>query len=144
MGVSKSKETSSPIFRQFAGAYGGGKGDYTQSSRLAGSLEGVLGNSDFLNPDYGPQTENESNLINSLMDLTAGRGAVRGLGSPTQSGLATALAPTLVDLRNQDIQNRTAVRSQDIAGLLELIGLAMPQVVGGQSSTGRSTGLNIF
>ncbi len=77
------------------------------------------------------------------MDITAGRGAVRGLGAPTQAGLAQTIAPTLAGMRQQRVENLMGargqdigVRGQDIMGLLELAGLTMPQVVGGQRGTG--------
>ena len=145
MGASKSKSTSAPVFKEFPGAYPTGvAGSREKSGELAGSLESLLADQSFLQPDFAPQTTNEQNLLNSLMDVTAGRGAVRGLGAPTQAGLAESIAPTLLGLRQQDIQNRLGARGQDIGGLLELIGLAMPQLIGGQTSTSRSGGLKIL
>lgn len=41
-------------------------------------------------------TTSEQGVINNLMDQTSARGAVSGFGAPTQSALATAIAPTMV------------------------------------------------
>lgn len=139
-GFNKSEEESNPIFKQFAGAFGGAGNDYTKSSELGGQLQEMLGDRSFMDQGFGPQNANEQNLLNSLMDVTAGRGAVRGLGAPTQSSLAASIAPTLVDMRQQGISNQLGARGQDIAGLSELIGLAMPQLIGGQQSTGSGKG----
>jgi hypothetical protein len=56
--------------------------------------------------------------------------------------MASAIAPTLIDLRNQEIQNllgaqgaETQRYGMDMQSLLEMIGYAMPQIMGGQSST---------
>lgn len=130
-GRSYSNQSSEAIFKQFAGAFG--EEGYGKSGELAGMLESILSGGG----DYGAESGAEQNLINSLMDQTAGRGSVRGLGAPTQSGLAQAIAPTLVDLSQKK-------RGQDIGGLLELIGLAMPQTVGGQKSQGSGGGWKIL
>lgn len=130
-GRSHSQQSSQAVFKQFAGAFG--EEGYGKSSELAGLLESILGGGG----DYGVESGAEQNLLNSIMDQTAGRGSVRGLGPPTQSGLATAIAPTLVDLSQKK-------RGQDISGLLELIGLSMPQTVGGQSSHGSGGGWKIL
>lgn len=125
--------------------------------RIGGQLESLLGEGvrgafgqpleqALLQPEFGPTTASETAVLESLMDLTAGRGAVRGLGAPTQAGLAQTIAPTLVGMRQQGIQNLmgaraqdVGVRGQDIMGLLELAGLSMPQLIGGQESRGRGT-----
>lgn len=130
-GRSHSQQSSEAVFKQFAGAFG--DEGYGKSSELANMLQSIISGPG----DYAAQTGSEQALINSLMDQTAGRGSVRGLGAPTQSGLATAIAPTLVDLS----QKR---RGQDIGALAELIGLAMPQTVGGQRSHGTGGGWKIL
>jgi hypothetical protein len=130
-GRTHSKQSSTPIFKEFSGAFG--EEGYGKSSELANMLQSLLTSGG----DYGAESGSEQNLLNSIMDQTAGRGAVRGLGAPTQGSLATSIAPTLVDMS----QKR---RQQDIGGLLELIGLAMPQVVGGNVSSGSSGGWNIL
>jgi hypothetical protein len=116
------KQVSDPVFRQFPGAFGASP----ESGRLAGSLEDILSGG----TRFEPRSMSETNLINSLADLAGGRSAVRGLGAPTAGSVAGAIAPTLVGLRQGE-------RGQNIQGLLELIGLAMPQVVGGQRTRGR-------
>lgn len=124
--------------------------------RLAGQAEGILGqesdlfnmlSNELMNPSFAPQTSSEMSLINSLMDLTSGRGAVRGLGAPTQQALATSIAPTLTNQRNQRVSNlaqalgiEQGFRGQNLGGLLELGTLAMPQHVF-QPETKSSAGL---
>lgn len=115
------------------------------TSPFSKSLEDML-----LRPSYGPDNASETALLNSIMDLTSGRGAVRGLGAPTQSALAQSIAPTLVDLRQKDVQNllgagqeNRATQTMQLQSLMELIGLAMPQLQSGSTSTGYSKGLGL-
>ena len=158
-GTSSSRESSTPVFQTFPGATGdatyGTSGqifNQTQGITTAGvqspfakSLEDTL-----LNPKFGARTDSEQALLNSLMDTTAARGAVSGLGAPTQSALATSIAPTMVDMRNKNIEQLMGAKGQDVQqwqtqlqALLELVGLAMPQVMGGNQTTGTSSGFNI-
>lgn len=130
-GRSHSQQTSTPVFEQFAGAFG--EEGYGKSAELATMLQDLISSPG----DYAATTGSEQALIESIMDQTAGRGAVRGLGPPTQTALGQAIAPTLVDLS-------TKRRGQDIGALAELIGLAMPQVVGGTAGHGTSGGWKIL
>lgn len=161
-GSSGSSGASFPIFKELYGAYGGQNKDfwgnptgfnesYTKSADLAGQLEGMLsgaGNNPFsqelsqalLNPSFGPTSSSEEALLSSIMDQTAGRGAVRGLGAPTQTALAQSIAPELIGMRQQNIQNLMGTREQNLRGLLDLVGLAMPQTVGGSATTEGSKG----
>ena len=159
-GGGHSEQTSTPVFQQFAGAFG--NNDYSKSTQLAGMAEkGLNANTPFtsafdkpleealLNPSFMPTSQADQNMLNSLMDLTAGRGAVRGLGAPTQSSLAQTIAPELLQMQQGQVQGLTNARAQDIGlrgqdiqqqqgsmqALLNLIGLAMPQVVVGASTT---------
>jgi hypothetical protein len=153
-GGGRSHEESKTIFKDLPGATGdtgyGTSGDVFNQARgmttagmqspFSKSLEETL-----LNPQFGARTSSEQALLNSLMDTTAARGAVSGLGAPTQSALASAIAPTMVGMRNQDISSMLQGRGQDtqayqsqLQALLELTGLAMPQTVSGSSTTGSS------
>ncbi len=138
---------------------------YGPSSRLSKSAESLISGGltspfsqsledSLLRPSYGPDTASETALLNSIMDLTSGRGAVRGLGAPTQTALAQSIAPTLVDLRQKDIQNLLSAEQQNLGAtnthtamqlqaLMELIGLSMPQTQSGNASTGSSSGYGI-
>lgn len=100
-----------------------------QASPFQGAYEQAV-----LNPSYAPTSASEQNILNSLMDLTASRGAVRGLGAPTQESLATAIAPTLEESKQNNINNLMNAIQTQIAELtakgglgLELAGLQMPQ-----------------
>ncbi len=57
-----------------------------------------------LHPSYSPTSAAQQGILNSLMDVTAARGSVRGLGAPTQTALAQAVAPELVQAQNNYIQ----------------------------------------
>lgn len=148
---------SAPAFQTFGGSYG--DTDYSTSKRLSQQAEGMIGSKSafstpleqmLLNPKYGAGNANESALINSLLDATAGRTATRGLGAPTEGAMGAAIAPTLVSLRNSEIQNLLGAEASanqgkqlDLQALLEMIGYAMPQVMGGNvsSESQRSTGI---
>jgi len=155
-GQQHQSSTSAPVYQQFPGATGEtgygtsnalfqqGVGTTTQHSPYDQPLSNAL-----LNPSYEPTSAAQQNMLNSLMDLTAGRGAVRGLGSPTQSSLAQSIAPTLEQMNQNQISGLTAARGQDITQqanimqmLQQLIGLAMPQVVGGNQSQSSGSGYN--
>ena len=122
-----------------------------ESSRLAGKAESLLGTAPtsvfkspleqaILRPQFGPSTASDSALLDSLASLTQGTSALRGLGPATPSGLAQSLAPALIGMRQQNIENlmgagQTDIGQQlqqrgiDLSGLLELGGLAMPQTL---------------
>lgn len=87
-------------------------------SPFSKSLEDAI-----LNPQFGARNDSEQALLNSIMDVTAGRGAVSGLGAPTQSALATSIAPTMVDLNQKYVQNLLGAREGDIALRGQDIGL---------------------
>ena len=166
--------------KEFPGAFG-----TPDSARVANMLQSLLSGSpagqdrassayeqplqeSILQPKFGADTASEKALLGSIMDATAGRGSVRGLGAPTQTALAQSIAPALINLRQQDIGNLQSalsgdigsqisqrgqdigqilgVRGQDIGGLSELIGLSMPQIVAGQKSKqfGAQAGLCCF
>lgn len=50
-------------------------------------------------------TPEQTSLLGQAQDVTAGRGAVRGLGAPTQASLISATAPLLANFRQQNIGN---------------------------------------
>lgn len=126
-----------------AGAYGTTSDPYAASKRLSTQLEGMIGGQNpfgtpleqaLMNPQYGPSNAAEISMINSLMDITAGRTSTRGLGAPTETGYASAIAPTLVDMYQKNIGNLlggfNAYGDQsrtNMQALTELISLAMPK-----------------
>ncbi len=103
-------------------------------------MEELLGAAPERQP-FAPQTESEQAIIDSLIDLTQGQTATRGLGPATEGALAQSIAPTLVGFREAEAQRGLQKRGQDIQGFLELAGLAAPQVIGGQVS--KTTGPGI-
>ena len=118
-----------------------GTGEKREASRRLGTtLEQLLTGAQEQQP-FAPQTASEQAIISSLIDLTQGQTAVRGLGPATQGSLTQAIAPTLVGFRESEAQRGLQRRQQDIAGLLELAGLAAPQVLGGQVSKTTGPGL---
>ncbi len=149
--MGSSKQKSSPVFQTFPSAWGE-TDNYGRSSQFGNQAAGMIGTgtaydaaleSAILNPSYAPTSAADQSILNSLMDITAGRGAVRGLGAPTQTSLAQAVAPQLVQNRQMQIQNLMGGQGQalqskgiDLQALMELIGYAMPQVVGGTQSSG--------
>lgn len=157
MSKSKSTGTSAPVYQTFGGSYGAN--DYNASKRLSQQAESMIGQQNpfatpleqaLLNPSFTPNTGAEQALISGLMDQTAGRTATRGLGAPTESAYAAAIAPTLVDLRNTQIANLLGAQqgaqsgnASDLQALMELIGYSMPQIMGGNQSTEttKTTGL---
>lgn len=125
-----------------------------EAPSLAGLLEREL-----TQPSFAPTTESEQALLSQISEMTQGASALRGLGPATQASLAQTLAPALVQQRQQrvsnlqqalggqlqqraqDIQSGLGIGSQQaqtIALLMELAGMAMPQRIGGTTST--STG----
>ncbi len=166
-GVKGGIDTSKLQVQQFPGAFG-----TPDSARIAGNLESLLGGgpefgftsafqqpfqSAVLSPEFGADTASEQALLKSISSLTQGASAARGLDQATPGALAQNLAPALIGLRQQDIQNLSGglqqeiglrgqdigIRGQDIQGLTELIGLAMPQIVAGQQAKGKSGGLEV-
>jgi hypothetical protein len=92
---------------------------------------------------FGPQSTAETNLLNSLMDLTNARTAAAGLGPASSTTLARNIAPTLTNLRQQNVQNLLQERGQTLGGLLQLAGLAAPEstvVEEGRSDIGLQLG----
>lgn len=149
--------SSAPVFQTFGGSYG--DTDYSSSKRLSKQAEGMIGSKSafstplenaLLNPQYGAKSPHETALINSLLDATAGRTATRGLGAPTENSMASAIAPTLQSMYQQNVQNLMGAdtnfnqgKQLDLQALMEMIGYSMPQVMGGNVSTesSRSSGL---
>lgn len=133
---------------------------YSRSGAFGNQLAGMVGAGTsydqallnaVLNPSYAPTSAADQSILNSLMDVTAGRGAVRGLGAPTSTSLAQAVAPQLVQNRQSQIQNLLSGQGQalqgkaiDIGALSELIGYAMPQIAGGTTSSGSGKGIKIL
>lgn len=133
------KSSSELQVKEAAGIFGEGE-KRKASKRLGTTLEQLLTASPE-QQSFAPQSASEQAIISSLIDLTQGQTAVRGLGPATQGSLTQAIAPTLVGFRESEAQRGLQKRQQDIAGLLELAGLASPQILAGQQSTQKGPGL---
>ena len=161
---SSSGSTSSlPMFFTNPGAFGGSShfwtpesGDYEASSILANRASDMIGaaspfskslEDSILHPSYAPTSAADTAMLNDVMDATGGRTASRGLGAPSQTALAEAIAPQMMQNRQNQIANLMGAQGlaqqgqgQNLQGLLELIGLAMPQVMGSSYSQGKQSG----
>ena len=148
------KQKSSLQTQQFPGLFGTdvGSGIGQQLQDIFGGGQSQIGSqliNELLNPTFGATTASEQSLLDSVIGQTGGRTAARGLGAPTEGGLAKALAPELIGMRQGRITNllgalgaERGFRGQDIQGLLELAGLSMPQIVAGQRGSGFQFGIN--
>ena len=121
--------------RQFPGVFGS-----PESADIASQLRGLISAPRETQP-FAPQSASEQAIIDSLIDLTQGQTATRGLGPATQGSLAQAIAPTLTGFRQQEAQLGQQRRAADIGALLELAGLAMPQIIAGQQTRQTGPGL---
>lgn len=160
-GFGYQSESSSPTYAMFPGSYGyqPGQGPYAQSRGISNDIRNMIGQESpyqstlqnaLLNPQFGPQNQAETSLINSLMDLTAGRSAASGLGAPTQLALETSIAPTITGMQNQYIQQLLggqglwqSGQTNNIQQLLELLGYAMPQTIAGNKGSGMGFNANL-
>ncbi|MDE2015968.1 MAG: hypothetical protein KGJ89_05080 [Patescibacteria group bacterium] len=150
MGLFDSLFGSAPSTSQTTLPNAWGNIGYAQSGQLADMMKALLGGQSssyaqplqnaITNPQFGPQNVNEANLLRSLADMTQGTSALRGLGPATPSALASSLAPALIGLQQQNVQNLMggmgldlASRGQTLGGLDQLLGFAMPQNVITQS-----------
>ena len=134
-GVSKSDTNLQLATKEIPGVFG-----TPESARRAGQAESLLGRQSPLagllqNILSGGQTAGEAGFAGTIGDIVGGGG----------QDLSKVLATNLVSQRQGDIGNiLRGGRGQQmeqlgaIRGLLELAGLAMPQVVGGQTVTGRT------
>lgn len=122
--------------------------DYSKSSSIGDQILGLVGQggttsplynklmSAIDNPQYSPTTATGKNLIDDLMTQTGAKSAVNGLGAPTQSSLASTIAPTLQNMQQQYVSNLQGQQQTGISALLQALGYAMPQVVAGNESKG--------
>jgi hypothetical protein len=94
------------------------------------------------NPTYGVNNPNDTAMIDSLMDVTAGRGAVSGLGAPTQSSLMTSIAPTLADIRNREMGYLSTGREGDIAMRGQDVGMRGQDIGRNTELRGQDIGIN--
>lgn len=133
------KSSSKLQTKETPGIFGAGI-EREASRRLGTTLEQLLTAQPEQLP-FEPQTASELSILESLIDLTQGQTAVRGLGPATQGSLVQAIAPTLVGFREAEATRGLQRRQQDIAGLLELAGLSAPQVIGGQVTQSKGAGL---
>jgi hypothetical protein len=128
VGIGSGSAKSDLDVRQLPGIFGAQ--DPGASRRLGLNIEDLLGQ----DVGFGGRSGAENQLISELIDITGANTAVRGLGAPTAESIASSIAPTLLNLRQQ----RVGERGQRSQLLLELAGLAAPQVVAGQRQRERS------
>lgn len=152
--VSFGQQKSGLQTEQFPGLTGTPEGQQVAQAlqSIFGGGPGRIGQQlgqELLAPTFGPTTESEQALLDSILSQTQGQTAVSGLGPATEGALGQAIAPTLVQQRQQRISNLQAAldpqlgrREQDIAGLIGLGELIMPQVVAGQRSSGFGFGVS--
>ena len=110
----------------FPGLFGEGANEtekYTSGGIIGSELMKMLTGG--YKSEYSPA---EKSFLSDVKSQTQGESAVKGLGTSTESGLAAKLAPAMLGLQQQKL-----------GGLLELGGLAMPQVVSGIRSSGKSS-----
>jgi len=113
--------------RQLPGIFGAG--DPNKPREIGLNIQDLLGQ----DVGFGGRTDAENQLISELIDLTGANTAIRGLGAPSAESIASSIAPALLNFRQQRVQNRGG----QVQSLLELAGLASPQVVAGQTSRER-------
>lgn len=108
--------------------------DPERAAKIGTTLETLL---------TGPQgptpfkpTETQQQVLESLADFAQGQTAVRGLGPATAGSIAQAVAPRFAQFAEAEQQRTLGRRGQDITGLLELAGLAMPQTTFQQKPAG--------
>lgn len=118
-----------------------GAQDPGKPRQLGLDIERLLGQD--VNVGFGGRSQAENQLINELIDITGAQTAVRGLGAPSAESIATSIAPTLVDFRRQRQAEAAGERTSRVGGLLELLGLAAPQVVAGQREKQRRFNVGI-
>ena len=90
----------------------------------------------------------EQALLGGVTEQIGGQNLPIGLGATSEDALSQAIAPTLLNTRNQEISNLMAAldpqlqrREQDIAGLISLGELLMPQRIGGTQGQGFGIGI---
>lgn len=101
--------------------------DPARGAKLGTTLEALLTGPQEGTP-FAPSATQQQ-VLESLADFAQGQTAVRGLGPATEGAIAQAVAPTFAQFATGEQQRALGRRGQDIGGLLELAGLAMPQTV---------------
>jgi len=138
--VSLETSTTTPQQSIFAGVFGTGEDDEAtrDSRRLAQNLEALLGGGTGADATtgFGPRSTAEEDLLDQLVNQANQRTSLRGLGPASGTDIAKSIAPVLLQLRQQEEENRLARggqqlqgRGQTLQGLLNLIGLAAPQPI---------------
>ena len=146
--------TTSTSVRELPGIFGGGR---EKAGQLGSQIEQLLGSQpgfleqlrgELTQPSFGPQSASQQAILDSIIDLTQGQTATRGLGPATQGALGQAIAPTIAGFQQQRVGNlaqalglEQAGRGQQLGGLLELAGLAAPQPLVTQRQTTKQPGL---
>lgn len=138
-------------------------GSNQNTIRIANTIEGMSGqnpvNPRFLNsafdsianPDFNTLTPAQQALIDTSLNQVQGQSAVRGLNQASDVEKIRAIAPLLINLRQQEIGNKftgagiegeTALNNKTInlEALGRLIENALPQIVAGQKS--KASGFN--
>ncbi len=143
-------------------------GEPRDLGRLGGFQEASAGlgraNELLANPNFSTN-EVQQAFLDQVTDQVAGNAAQRGLGLPTEGALVQALAPQLLALRNQEIQNNlglggagtglfgqgvqargdeiaafTGRKGQALQTLVDLASLGQPVVIGGTTGTSSGSG----
>jgi hypothetical protein len=147
---SKQKSRSQTFFQTTGGAYGGVGTSERKSKELARLAQrGLTGRSGYgqalqetLMPTgkyQAQRTPAEEQVLQNIISATQGASALRGI-QPTQGQIARAVAPMIMDQRQQDIQNLQQALGMETGGLMDLIELAMPQTQQGEVAKARGTG----
>ena len=71
-----------------------------------------------LNPKFGASNPAEQAMIDSLMASVQGKSALKGLGPTTAADASKAIAPTLLDLYQKNIQNLQGAKELDLSSYL--------------------------
>ena len=97
------------------------------------------------NPQFGPDTASEKSLIDSIIAATQGNQATRGL-NPSVEAIASAIAPQLIQLRQQDIGNLQQQQGLNTQSLADLINAMLAKGQLGQKNFfagNKSSGLGV-
>mgnify|MGYP001578079278 CR=1 FL=1 len=136
-GFGTSKQKSRLQTQTLPGLFGGTS--YEPGARIGSRVESILNQEQ---PSWSTYNADEERLLGDIASRTHGASALRGLDSATPGSLAQMLAPQMINLQSRKFDEGMAKREQTIKGLLELAGYAMPQVIGGQKSSGSSFNVN--
>jgi len=109
---------------------GGAKALQDPTAELTARLNGIL-----MDPKFGPQTQAETDLVNTLYSQRQAQFSNLGIGaSPaSQSAVAAAAAPALIQFRQNEVQNLTNaattesnIQQQQVGNLTSVAQLGVP------------------